>query len=90
MEDKILRGYSILGCALWEGTNTELPAQSAIVAVKSIPYTRVFLGVGRGRDEDDIYRAVAGLGDELSFEWIERLYLMMKKEREDNADNQEN
>ena len=85
MDDKILRGYSILGCALWEGTGTDLPAQSAIVSVKSIPYTRVFLGVGRGRDEDDIYREVAGLGDELTFEWVERLYLMMKEERENGS-----
>ena len=82
MDNKILRGYSILGCALWEETGARLPAQSAIVSVKSIPYTRVFLGVSRGVDEDDIYRGVAKWGDEITFEWVERLYLMMKKERE--------
>ena len=84
MENKILRGYSILGSALYDEYYTRHGAtQSALVAVKSEPYTRVFLGVGVGRSEDEIYNTVAKLGDEITFEWLEKLYLMMKAERED-------
>lgn len=83
MDDKILRGYSILGSALYDDYyNYHGATQSALVAVKSIPYTRIFLGVGKGRDEDEIYDVVARLGDEITFEWLEKLYLMMKEERE--------
>ena len=83
-EYKILRGYSILGAALYDDYYTRHGAvQSALVSVESYPYTRVFLGVGVADNSDDIFSAVAALGNELSFEFIEKLYLKMKAEREE-------
>lgn len=79
MDYEVMRGYSILGSADYSGM---VPVQSAIVAVKTYPYTRVFLGCALGTGEDEIYQRVAGLGDELSFEFIEKLYSKMKEERE--------
>lgn len=81
--DKVIREYSILGSALYDPYYVAHGAvQSAIVMTESYPFSRVFVGVGVGNSEDEIYSAVARLGDELSFDFIERLYLKMKEERE--------
>jgi hypothetical protein len=78
MNYEIMRGYSILGSADYSGM---IPVQSAIVTIKTYPYSRVFLGCALGAEEDELYQRVAGMGDELSFEFIEKLYNKMKEER---------
>lgn len=84
MSYEIMRGYSVLGSADYSGI---IPVQSAIVTIKTYPYSRVFLGCAFGVEEDELYQRVAGLGDELSFEFIEKLYNKMKEERENETRN---
>jgi len=79
MNYEIYRGYSTLGSSDY---STVIPCHSAIVMIKSYPYSRVFLGCAPGMTEEAIYQRVAGLGNELSFEFIEKLYNKMKEERE--------
>ena len=79
----MLRGYSTLGQSMYDDYYANHGSlTSALVSVESIPYTRVFLGLGAGRNEDEVFEAVSKLGNEVSFEWIERLYFKMKEERE--------
>lgn len=61
--------------------------QAAIVSVKNeynLYGIRVFLGCSGKQDEQSIYQDVAGLGDEISFDFIERLYLAMRSNKERN------
>lgn len=78
---KILRGYSILGATDPDRSylGSSWPSQAAIVVVDTIPHPRVFLGCAQGNSEDEILETVAGMGNELSFEFIEELYLMLKE-----------
>lgn len=74
----IRRDLSILGSA-------EYPTgvQSALVVVDD-DYSglKVYLGCANSPSEEEIYQKVAGLGNELGFEFIERLYLELKKDKE--------
>lgn len=75
---------SILGSAVY-GYRQIWPVQSAIVMIKnSAGKYRVFLGCAGSPDEDSIYQQVAGLGDELPFEYIEYLYKTLKEQRNEN------
>lgn len=78
MEYNIRHDLSILGSA-------EHPTgvQSALVVVDDdYEGLKVYLGCVNSPSESDIYQKVAGLGNELRFEFIERLYLELKKDKE--------
>lgn len=73
---------SILGAIAHNGP---IPIQSALVLIKNnAGKYRVFLGCAEGFDERDTYQKVAAWGDELSFEYIEYLYNILKEQKNDN------
>lgn len=78
MKYNIRHDLSILGSA-------EYPTgvQSALVVVDD-DYSglKVYLGCANSPSEEEIYQKVAGLGDKINFNFIERLYLELKKDKE--------
>lgn len=78
---EVLNEYSILGSINYPPYTHLQPTQAAIVTVKTYPRDRIFLGCASGMEKEDIFQGVAAIGNELSFEFIEKLYLKMKAER---------
>lgn len=87
MKYNIRHDLSILGSAEYptgiQSLVVPTGVQSALVVVDD-DYSglKVYLGCANSPSEDEIYQKVAGLGDELRFEFIERLYLELKKGKE--------
>lgn len=78
MEYSVRKDLSTLGSAHYPTS-----VQSALVTIED-KYSglRVFLGGADLPNEEGIYQNVAGLGNEVNFDFVERLYLAMKEGRE--------
>lgn len=80
MSRKVINEYSTLGSTCT--TSGTFVAQAGIVTIESTPKNRVYLGCEGGETEELIYERIAMFGNELPFDFVEKLYKMMKEQRD--------
>lgn len=79
---KIIEQHSTVGSSVYTPFGS---ISSAIVMIDTEPRPRVFLGCWASEEsEQELYQNIAGMGNELSFGFIENLYLKMKESREND------